>query len=113
MKRIFFGLVYAVGGYLLGGVLGYLLVVTLSTNTHDRRAHCGTFTRTDRRRRGCRATWAGSDVAAVEVIGEDVRLVWLPLTIRIGSKVPDGVISPVPLGNCNILLKHPAAEFRR
>ncbi len=36
MRRLAVGLAYAAGGSALGGVLGYLLVQMLSSNTHDR-----------------------------------------------------------------------------
>ena len=36
MKRLGFGLLYAVGGYFLGAVASYFLILQLSANTHDR-----------------------------------------------------------------------------
>ena len=36
MRRLGFGLAYALVGYVAGGLLGYLLVQMLSTNVHDR-----------------------------------------------------------------------------
>lgn len=36
MKRLLLGLALGVLGYLVGAVLTYFLVVTLSSNTHDR-----------------------------------------------------------------------------
>ena len=36
MRLLGFGLLYAIGGYVLGALLGYLLVQMLSGNTHDR-----------------------------------------------------------------------------
>ena len=36
LRRIFFGLLGAVAGYIGGTVLGYFLVTSLSSNTHDR-----------------------------------------------------------------------------
>lgn len=36
MRRLAIGLAYAAGGYVGGGVLGYLLVQMVSSNAHDR-----------------------------------------------------------------------------
>ena len=36
MRRLGYGLLYAIGGYLLGAVAGYFAIATLSWNTHDR-----------------------------------------------------------------------------
>jgi len=36
MRRFGIGLAGAVGGYLLGALVGYLLIGTFSGNTHDR-----------------------------------------------------------------------------
>ncbi len=36
MRRLGFALAFALGGYLLGAGLGYLLVTNISNNTHDR-----------------------------------------------------------------------------
>jgi hypothetical protein len=36
MKRFGFGLLYAVGGYFLGALASYFLILQLSANTHDR-----------------------------------------------------------------------------
>ena len=36
MRRFGLGLAGAVGGYLLGALVGYLLIGTFSGNTHDR-----------------------------------------------------------------------------
>ncbi len=36
MKRLGFGLLFTVVGYVLGVIAGYFLIDNLSTNTHDR-----------------------------------------------------------------------------
>jgi len=36
MRRFGFGLVFALGGYLVAAVAGYLAISLLSSNTHDR-----------------------------------------------------------------------------
>ncbi|MGE0823387.1 MAG: hypothetical protein AB7P18_14835 [Candidatus Binatia bacterium] len=36
MRRLAFGLAYGIGGYILGALLGYALVLALSSNRHDR-----------------------------------------------------------------------------
>lgn len=35
MRRTAFALAFAIAGYVLGGVIGYLLVLAFSGNTHD------------------------------------------------------------------------------
>lgn len=36
MKRFGFGLLYAIGGYLVAAVAGYFLIGEFSSNTHDK-----------------------------------------------------------------------------
>jgi F0F1-type ATP synthase membrane subunit c/vacuolar-type H+-ATPase subunit K len=36
MRRLGFGLAFALGGYVAGGIIGYLLVQAFSGNLHDR-----------------------------------------------------------------------------
>lgn len=36
MKRFGVGLLYGIGGYIVSAVVGYLLVLQLSSNSHDR-----------------------------------------------------------------------------
>ena len=36
MKRIGVAFLYAIGGYIISGVVGYFLVDSLSPNTHDK-----------------------------------------------------------------------------
>lgn len=42
MRRFGIGLLCALGGYLLGALVGYFLIATFSANTHDRSVEAAT-----------------------------------------------------------------------